>query len=180
MRMYRPSRPRGHSRHGVKIRRSWRSAITVALFLFAGSLPIYASGGRAILHQKKTVIQGQIVAYFAIPSCLNGNGYWSILVRPRMPKNEPAQLIRVELSLPCQQVPIWSTAQPPVQKFRLVRQQDQDVVLEIPVDKKTDTGAEVSLPGLWLFPPGIEPFPLPFGKVLPSYRSLDFPLVPVV
>jgi hypothetical protein len=157
------------------LRPGWGSAIAVALILIAGSLPVYASGGRAMHRQKKTVIQGQIVAYLAIPFCLNGNGYWYILIRQRMPKDDAAQLIRVELSLPCQQVPTWSTAQPPVQKFRLVREQTQDAVLEKPADTKSDSGEEVVYQIPWHFPPGIEPFSLPYGKVLPAYEWLDFP-----
>jgi hypothetical protein len=40
--------------------------------------------------QKAEVISGLVVAYSSFPACLNGNGYWSIVIRVKSPTDVPS------------------------------------------------------------------------------------------
>jgi hypothetical protein len=72
-------------------------------------------------------ITGRIVAYSSGLACLNGNGYWSMLIRVQDRATAlPPRFVQVEFSLPCAEHPEWLGRKPSVQKFRLKRQQDAD------------------------------------------------------
>jgi len=128
------------------------------------------------LNEPQTV-SGRVVAYSVSPTCLNGNGYWSVLIHVDQPTNLNSQLIRVDFSLPCDKSPGWISTSLPVKSFRLVRNKGADAILSgclqeqcqqkqsLPIWKRLETGTHDALP---------------FGQSLPSYRSLDLPLAPVV
>lgn len=126
---------------------------------------------------KRETIAGQIVAYLIPPACLNGNAYWSVLIRVRRPKDMTSELIRVDFSLPCDKSADWISAKPSIQKFRLFRQKDCDRALEGLISEKPNQS--LALP-IWLYPSDAEQVTLPFGQVVPCYRSVDLPLAPVV
>jgi hypothetical protein len=122
-------------------------------------------------------MSGQIVAYSISPTCLNGNGYWSMVIRDQHPKDMRSPFVRVDFSLPCGKSPEWVSAKPAVRKFRLFRQKECDAALVEFIDTvpRQDTATSV-----WKYPPGAESVTLPFGQVVPCYRSIDLPLIPVV
>ena len=123
------------------------------------------------------IVSGRMIAYSVSPACLNANGYWLMLIRVEEPKNLNSQLIRVDFSLPCDKSPEWISTNPSVKIFRLVRDKSADVVLSGCLQGECQ-GSQ-SLP-IWKRPPGGSHDPLPFGQTLPSYRSIDLPLAPVV
>jgi hypothetical protein len=134
---------------------------------------------------KIETMTGQIVAYSNGLACLNGNAYWSMLIHVQDHATDPSQFVEVRFSLPCNKSPEWITRKPPLQKFRLTRDQDSDSVLK----EFMDCGAEspsghTSQPcpqiAMWKRVPGAEVEKLPFGQRVPSYRSVDLPLAPVV
>jgi hypothetical protein len=127
--------------------------------------------------QHSEVVSGRVVAYSVPPECLNGIGYWSMLVRVQPTKERRFELIRADFSLPCDKFPEWVSAKPAVQKFRLIREKECDAVLAGSMGD--DPKQDLALP-IWKYPPGAEHVTLPFGRVLPCYRSVDLPLVPVV
>jgi len=127
---------------------------------------------------KVETISGRVVAYSNSLACMNGNGYWSMIIRLQPPKDIPSKLIRVEFSLPCNKSPEWVLSKPSIQRYRLYRKGDCDVVLEGSMAKDEEQ-IDIPLP-IWKYPPGTEPFTLPFGQVLPCYRSEDMLLLPVV
>lgn len=113
---------------------------------------------------------------------MNGNGYWSVLIRVEQPKNLTSQLVRVDFSLPCDKSPEWVSTKPVVKSFRLVRDKNADAALLGCLQEKCEKSPQVqnqSLP-IWKRPIGGNDETLPFGEILPSYRSVDLPLVPVV
>ena len=120
---------------------------------------------------------GRVVAYSGALACLNGNGHWSMIIRVQQPKDKRSKLIRVDFSLPCDKSPEWVSGKPSIQKFRLFRQKDCDAVLG--EFMKTEPKQDAAIP-IWKHPPGAERETLPFGQVVPCYRSVDLPLVPVV
>jgi len=126
--------------------------------------------------QPKTV-SGRVIAYSVSPACLNGNGYWSMLIRVDKPKNLNSQLIRVDFSLPCDKSPEWISSNALVERLRLVRDKNADAVLSGCLQEECKESQ--SLP-TWKRPTGGTHDPLPFGQTLPSYRSIDLPLAPVV
>src|SRR6202035_2004873 len=67
------------------------------------------------------------------------------------------------------------SANAPVQKFRLFRQDDCDGVLSEFMD--TEPKKTSAIP-IWKHPLGAEHEILPFGKIVPCYRSVDLPLAP--
>jgi hypothetical protein len=75
----------------------------------------------------------------------------------------------------------------------LIRQKDCDAKLEgimatdekpLATDKQSTAEAneikEISISPVWNYPPGAESFSLPFGQIVPCYRSFNLPLVPVL
>jgi hypothetical protein len=125
-------------------------------------------------------ITGRIVAYSSDLACLNGNGYWSMLIRVQDRKTATPRFVQVQFSLLCAEHPEWLDHEPSVQKFRLRRQQDADSVLKEFSDCPPDSANECPHLRMWRPVPGSEAEKLPFGHVVPSYRSADLPLAPVV
>jgi hypothetical protein len=108
---------------------------------------------------------------------MNGNAYWSMIIRVQRPKDNRSEFIRVDFSLPCDKSPEWASAKPSIEKFRLVRQRDCDAVLKefMEAEPKGDPAIPI-----WKHPLGTEHETLPFGQVVPCYRSADLPLRPTV
>ena len=128
-------------------------------------------------HIRHETISGRVVAYSTALACLNGNGCWSMVIRVQRPKDIRSEFIRVDFTLPCGKSPEWVSAKPSIQRFRLFRRKDCDAVLAefMAEEPKKDP----SIP-IWKYLPGSENNKLPFGQVMPCYRSLDLPLAPVV
>lgn len=148
-----------------------RSVLLILYFICTSTPPIRAAGPR---HE---TILGRVVAYSGALACLNGNGYWSMLIRLQRPKGDQSDFIRVDFTLPCDKSPEWVSAKPAIQKFRLSRQKDCDAVLEEFFDSVPKKNSPLQR---WTYPPGGEHDSLPFGQVVPCYRSVDLPLAPVV
>ena len=143
-------------------------------------------------HSKVEKVTGRIVAFSSLPACLNGNVYWAMLIRVQDRRTGfRSKFVQVQFSLPCPQKPDWLERRPSMQKFRLTRQPDADSVLKEFSDcapESTDKCAPEftdkcvkCLPlRIWTSVPGTEEEKLPFGQRVPSYRSLDLPLSPLV
>jgi hypothetical protein len=167
---------------------SYNSTVRRALakvFLLMGIL-ISTSLAFPGLPQKSKTVAGRIVAYSNALMCLNGNAYWSMLIHVQdHAANLSPQFVEVRFSLPCNKSPEWLTRKPSLQKFRLTRDRDADSVLKEFIDCATESpsghtpGPCPHLP-MWKRVPNAEHEKLPFGQPVPSYRSLDLPLVPVV
>jgi hypothetical protein len=127
-------------------------------------------------------ITGRIVAYSSGLTCLNGNGFWSMLIHVQGSDNIPSpRFIQVQFSLPCAEHPQWLGRKASVQKFRLKRQKDADSVLKEFYDCPPESAGKcLHLGRMWVSMPGIEDEKLPFGQLVPSYRSIDLPLAPVM
>jgi hypothetical protein len=128
-------------------------------------------------HPRHETILGGVVAYSGALSCLNGNSYWSMVIRVQRPKGTRSEFLRVDFSLPCDKAPEWVSAKPSNQKFRLFRHRDCDAVLAEFTD--ANSKADLVMP-IWKYPPGAEHGTLPFGQIVPCYRSIDLHLAPAV
>jgi hypothetical protein len=148
-----------------------RSVLLILCITFVG-----ISGSLALGQQHETT-SGRVIAYSGALTCLNGNGYWSMVIRVQHPKDAHSEFIRVDFSLPCKQSPEWVSTKPSIQKFHLVRQKNCDAVLSGSVDEETTK--DLAMP-IWKYAPGTEHETLPLGRVVPCYRSIDLPLAPVV
>ena len=132
------------------------------------------------------VIAGRIVAYSRALTCMNGNAYWSMIIHVKdHAKDVPSEFIQVQFSLPCDETPKWVMHKSSLQKFRLTRQRDSDSVLEEFMDcangsQGVQAGESCVKVPIWKHVPGKEQDKLPFGHRVPSYRSIDLPLKPVV
>ena len=131
----------------------------------------------SVPRQQSQTVSGRVVAYSVLPVCLNGNGYWSLVIRVEQPKNLHSQLIRVDFSLPCGKSPEWASSDSSIKTFRLVRSKDGDGVLSGFMEGENQRGHALAV---WRRPMGAEHNALPFGHVLPNYRSIDLPLQPVI
>jgi hypothetical protein len=148
-----------------------RSVLLILCFMCASASPISSASPR------QEAILGRVVAYSGALACLNGNGYWSMLIRVQQPRGARSEFIRVDFTLPCDKSPEWVSVKPAIQKFRLSRQKDCDAVLEEFSDSVPKQNTPIQR---WAYPPGSEHDALPFGQVVPCYRSVDLPLAPVV
>jgi hypothetical protein len=155
------------------------------VFLLIGML-ISTSPAFSQPSSKVETMAGRIVAYSNRLTCLNGNAYWSMLIHLQdHARDFSSQFVEVGFSLPCDKSPEWLTHKPSLKKFRLRRDQDADSVLKQFVDCATaspDGHTAESCPHMprWKSVPGAEHEKLPFGQRVPSYRSVDLPLAPVV
>ena len=96
-----------------------------------------------------------------------------------------SRFIQVNFSLPCDRSPEWITGKSSLQKFRLTRDRDADSVLKEFIDCATKSpGGHTPEPcphlAMWKRLPGAEVEKIPFGQRVPSYRSVDLPLAPVL
>lgn len=123
----------------------------VALFLC--SLP---NAGAA---PRPQTITGRLIAYSPPLTCMNGNGYWGVVIQTRRSKDR-AEFVRVELSLPCDKTLDWISTESRTRKFRLIRHEGCDAVIESSVP--FEPGGE-RFP-LWKPVSGAEGVALPFGK----------------
>jgi hypothetical protein len=135
---------------------------------------------------KVETLAGRIVAYSGELMCLNGNAYWSMLIRVENHAPDiPPQFVEVRFSLPCDKQPEWLNGKSSLRKFRLRRDPDFDSVLKEFLDcgpKSPSGGAPepcLQVP-MWKRVPGAEPATLPFGQRVPSYLSVDLPLTPTL
>ena len=146
----------------------------IALFLFCACV---GSTALSAPRPRLEIVTGQVVAYTTPLSCLNGNGYWGMIVRVRQPERARLEFVRVDFSLPCGATPDWVSGKPQVRKFRLERNKDCDAALEqfMHAEPKQD----LAIP-LWKQAPGTEPDTLPYGQMIPCYHSVDMPLAPVL
>lgn len=152
------------------------------------SIGVLISFGLAFAEPSSKVetVAGRIVAYSDGLMCLNGSAYWSILihVENQSPDISP-QFVEVRFSLPCDKSPEWLTRKSHLRKFRVKRDEEADSVLKEFMDcgpEPPSAGAPetcLNVP-IWKRVPGAEPAKLPFGQRVPSYLSVDLPLVPVV
>jgi hypothetical protein len=125
--------------------------------------------GLPVLGQHYDPVSGRVVAYSGALTCLNGNGYWSMVIRIQKPENGHPKFIRVDFSLPCEKSPEWST-KPAIQKFHLFRQKDGDAVLARSVDEEPTQNPTMPM---WKYTTGTEHEALPFGQAVPCYRSIE-------
>jgi len=135
---------------------------------------------------KVETMTGRIVAYSGGVMCLNGNALWSMLIHVQDHTSDvTSEFVEVQFSLPCGKSPDWLTRKSSLRKFQLTRDQQGDSVLKEFVDCVTEppSGApdKICPPfPLWKHLRGAEHENLPFGQHVPSYRSVNLPLVPVV
>jgi len=154
------------------------TCVLVSVSAFSSARQQYSSP-----RQKVEVFSGRVIAYTGISSCLNGNSYWSMVIRIEPHKKTPANYVTVDFSLPCEK-PLKSVlVNSSIQKFHLIRQRERDSVLEESIDFLQQESAEekpvlISKIPRWTYLPGNEHFTLPFGKVLPCYYSVELPEVP--
>jgi len=122
--------------------------------------------------QYETIV-GQVAAYSGPLECFSGTGYWSVIIRVQEPKNTHSKFVRVDFGLPCEKSPVWISAKPPVERFRLNRHKECDAVLKESMEMEQKR--EVVIP-MWQYPSGATHERLPFGEVVPCYEPVDLPL----
>ena len=130
---------------------------------------------------KTETITGRVVAYGDGLACLNGNTYWSMLIHVQNHATDATpRFVQVPFSLPCKETPQWLNRKSPIQKFRLKREQGADSALREFLDCTPGSTEQCPHMPMWRLVPGAQEEKLPFGQRVPSYLSLDLPLVPVV
>jgi hypothetical protein len=126
-------------------------------------------------------IVGRIVAYSNGLMCLNGNAEWTVLIRIQDDTlTVPSQFVEVRFSFPCDKLPEWVTHKSSLQSFRLRRDQSADSVLKEFIDCSIESRSSCPRLSVWKPVPTAESEKLPFGQRVPSYRSVDLPLIPVL
>lgn len=151
----------------------------LAIALFSVAILAVPSAALSESSPKAKTFTGRVVAYADGLSCLNGNSYWSMLIHIQgRAADAPGQFIQVQFSLPCEETPQWLYRKSTVQKFRLKRERGADSVLKEFLDCAPDSTEPCPKMPMWQLVPGAQKEKLPFGHMVPSYRSVDLPLVP--
>jgi hypothetical protein len=130
--------------------------------------------------EKAQTISGRIVANFVSLACLNGNGYYSVIIELEKPLNNEPGFIEMHFTQPCGHNPEWLHSKSEFKPYRLKRADPRDIVVEefMTLTNEGD-GTSTPIPA-WTYLPGAEVVKLPFGERIPSYRSGDLPFVPVM
>jgi len=163
----------------AKERESMRKTLLFLCITFMCVSAMFAS------RQKAEVVSGRIIAYSSGMGCLNGNGYYSIVIRIETRQNTPSKFVKVEFSLPCNKSAESVLTNSSIQKFHLFRQRNCDDVLKERMDikmeeKNDDKSTKNTAIPIWTYLSGNEQFTLPFGQDLPCYYSAELPLIPVL
>jgi hypothetical protein len=139
--------------------------ILLALCLAFATVPAFPVP--QVRHQ---TVSGRVVAYGAgnALTCLNGNAYWSMVIRVQRPADVESEFILVPFSLPCgKSVPQWLSAKPELRRFRLFRMKDRDAVLdEFMSMTDATTNKPISDLPIWTYPARAQRERLPFGQVV--------------
>jgi hypothetical protein len=123
------------------------------------------------------IVRGQIVAYSNVELCSDENADWDMIVAIQdSPKRNASEFIRVFFSLPCDQVPEWPRSKTSLQDFRLIRYRKRDAILREFLDCSNEVPPTNCQVPMWKRVPGSEHGELPFGRLLPSYRSVGVPV----
>jgi hypothetical protein len=138
-----------------------------------------------IVSAKTLSVTGRVVAHNIPITCLNGNAYWSMIIRVQNPDKVGSELIEVKFSQPCDKPPAWLDSKLTVRRFKLIRYKEGDEVLseflscEGGVSPPNHQESCLSVP-IWKYFPGADEDRLPFGQKLPCYTSAELPLVPIL
>jgi hypothetical protein len=140
---------------------------------------VWTSIGFASTRQsREQKVHGEVVAYSTnvLAPCVNGNVYWSMILRTSDPSRPFA---RVDFSLACAADVEWLSGKQAPTLFRLLRDKSCDEPLDEFI-QITDTGNDQkSKIPRWTRTPIGQKDALPFGKIVPCFRSKDLPTVPV-
>jgi hypothetical protein len=101
-------------------------------------------------------------------------------VKPQHPKDVHSSFIRVELAIPCDHSTDWITTKSNVRDFSLIRDKECDRKLEQFMDMEDENTHQKTLIPRWKHTDASEDIALPFGQIVPCYRSAQFPPVPVL
>ncbi len=155
--------------------RSLRNVLILVALLLVATL--------AFSRQKSESVSGRIIAHDRGLTCLNGNAYWSVIIRLQQAHGRHPRYVRVNLSLPCAELPNWLNAKSSTQQFRLIRDKARDEVLEefLRCGGESPNGGEpcIRTPA-WLRVPDAEREELPFGNIVPAYQFADSPLADII
>ncbi|PYV63602.1 MAG: hypothetical protein DMG95_06500 [Acidobacteria bacterium] len=124
-----------------------------------------------------TTISGRIIAYDNALTCLNGNAYWTMIIRVQNPKKVGSEFVSVQFSHPCAGIPKWLKTSSSIQEFHLIRQRESDAKLKEFWDCADQSLREEERQGCppldrWKRIPGAERESLPFGA--------DNPRLPII
>jgi hypothetical protein len=137
----------------------------------------------AASRERVQTISGRAIAYAVDPACLNGNSYWSEIVRKEQRLDSHSQFLLIRFSLPCHESPTWLASESDLHRFRLVRDKNCDSVLSESIELSSSvegTQLEKEELPIWNHFAGMEHEVLPFGSILPCYASVVHPLAPVL
>ena len=128
-------------------------------------------------------VSALVVAYGTLPSCINGNAYWSLILQVEAPNQLRGKFVQVNFSQPCGISPKVLNANSRILPYRLIRDKTRDAVLEEFINCEDTTAKDGSpepcprIPA-WRRPSEADNKGLPFGTKIPAYRDTDLPLVP--
>lgn len=120
------------------------------------------------------------MAYASSLVCLNGNAYWSMLIRARDQVKGTPPYLEVRFSLPCNESPKWLAGTQKPRGFRLKRLLDGSTLVEEFIKCAPESSEPCQKVPAWKRVPGAEKDALPFGQKIPLYQSDDLPFAPVL
>jgi hypothetical protein len=161
-------------------------AVSVALIVALASSAYVGAGG-----QKHITINGSIVAYANSISCMNGGLIWTSIVRVEDPKPGDSAYVVLYFGTECLSDPKWLEGKSKVREFKVVesdsceaipRGTDADAPDEKASTKKDGGATDVEqIPGpFWNYVKGADRKAVPFGKKVPCYESVQYPVRPVL
>jgi len=124
---------------------------------------------------------GDAVAFSGAETALNGIVWADVLIVKSKGVKSPQELVIVQLSVPESEWDHWLSEISSVHNFRVRRakiKEEELVEHEHFIDK--ESGAKIGEYPVWHMLTGNEMMKIPFGKRIPVYDSLDWPVRPVL
>ena len=129
--------------------------------------------------QHETIL-ARVVAYEAPLACINGNGYWSMLLQRDRYTGAASAFLRVDFSVPCGKRTDLISAGASYRTYDLIRELSCDAKLNDFVQLKDEQTNHVAELPRWRRPAGTGNTKLPFGEVVPCYRWPKWPPRPAI
>jgi hypothetical protein len=161
-------------------------AVSVALIAMLASGAGIGAGGR-----KHITISGSIVAYANSISCMNGGLIWTSIIKLEDPAAGSGGYALMAFGTDCLSEPKWLQGKSKARQFEVVesdsckpipRGTDADGPDERASTKRgSDTTGLEQIPGpYWNYLKDADRNAVPFGKKVPCYESVQYPVRPVM
>ena len=135
--------------------------------------------------EPKKTFSANAIAFSTSGICLNGNVYADILIERTVQKLKEPKFLVIRTSVPCAQWQAWLISLNSCNQFNVFHSkatvtkiQEYETVIDA-TPEQSDGIETIKIP-IWIKLPNYELFQIPYGTSVLTYKSADWPVVPVL